>query len=69
MFKYPMIIPKNEEEIDLICQIASMHHIYTWYKIGVYGKIRKNEIYLDGSFWNRCRFIKDIKERGLIEET
>ena len=59
--RYMKVITSGEENIDSLMRLAANHNLSCLYKIGVYGKERQHELYVDGYPWDYHAFIKEAK--------
>lgn len=58
--KMYMVIGTSEADVYRMMRIATNHHLYATYKIGVYGAERQHELFVTGSPWDYYKFKRAI---------
>lgn len=56
------VVARNEDDVYRLMRIASNHHLYGMYKIGVYGSECQHELFVTGKLWDYHRFLNEINE-------
>lgn len=54
--KLYVIVADTEADVYRMVKLATNHHLYVTYKIGVYGSERQHELFIIGKPWRYYKF-------------
>ena len=57
------VVAESEADIYRMMRIAANHHLYSTYKIGVYGNERQHELLVTGNPWDYHKFINEVQPK------
>lgn len=59
--KLYVVVAETEEDVYRMIKIATNHHLYVTYKLGVYGSEHQHELFIIGKPWNYRKFKRAIR--------